>query len=79
MAAAGALEYPKTNSRNDNKENLYFTLLYKLNGQAKLYKLSARVETSYQDTVDSEVCKGLIVPFVHVSPALSSHTAQKSQ
>ena len=26
VAAAGALEYPKTKSRNDNKEELYFTL-----------------------------------------------------
>ena len=27
-AAMGALEYPKKNSRNDNKEELYFSLLY---------------------------------------------------
>ena len=27
-AAAGALEYPKKNSRNGNKEELYFALLY---------------------------------------------------
>ena len=28
VAAVGAFEYPKTNSRNSNKEELYFTLFY---------------------------------------------------
>ena len=28
MAAVGALEYPKTNSRNGTNEKIYFTLLF---------------------------------------------------
>ena len=31
MAAAGAFEYLKTNSRNGNKEELYFTFFYFIN------------------------------------------------
>ena len=36
LAAVGAFEYPKTNSRNCNKEEHYFTLLYLYNGMSPI-------------------------------------------